>query len=490
MAQLQGFAKPTAREADDLVTTNINTPGMKLSRISKLLVDGSEVTTDEALARRQKFAISIRCGADVRQSRTLQLAVLTAANIANRCFPGAITVQLEAGLADAPLLLWRNTEFSFGRALMELLGAEAVTDFPNPDSRILLFGNVAATPGALRATFDGWIARVGPATTVDPLPHRQYCGLSGVLAGALAISELFLSFAQLSVEAGHRTVGLSLWRPDLEISDPAALGVNVKFLPRDMWVLGLGHLGNAYLWALAALPYAQSPAPEVFLNDFDRIERENVETGMIFGLADQGMHKTRVCSKWLETRGFRTRIIERRFDSKFRCRTTNPDAEPRLALCGFDSNPARRDLETAGFTRVLESGLGGTKDNFDTISFHALPNPRAAKELWPDLTPEEETKHREQREHLARENRGYAGLASDDCGRAELAGKSVAVPFVGAVASTLVLAEAIRLLHGGQAYTDIKLGLSDLNRRFAATARTYGAEDLIGMEYSDAALDR
>ena len=56
-----------------------------------------------------------------------------------------------------------------------------------------------------------------------------------------------------------------------------ALGMQVEFLPREFWALGLGHLGNAYLWSLATLPYPQSRRDvEIFLNDFDRVEPENV----------------------------------------------------------------------------------------------------------------------------------------------------------------------------------------------------------------------
>jgi hypothetical protein len=159
-----------------------------------------------------------------------------------------------------------------------------------------------------------------------------------------------------------------------------------------------------------------------------------------------------------------------------------------MALCGFDSNLARRDLATARFLRVMESGLGGTADNFDTISFHTLPNPRRSEELWPDLSPEEETRQREQRERVARENAAYSLLDNNQCGRAELSGKSVAVPFVGAAAATLVVAEATRLLHGGPAYADIKLVLSDLGRRHASMTRNYGARDLAGLNYSDACV--
>ena len=75
---------------------------------------------------------------------------------------------------------------------------------------------------------------------------------------------------------------MSLWRPDLDIDDPEALGIPVEYLPRELWVLGLGHLGNAYLWSLATLPYEDPKAVEFALFDFDKVEKDNVETGVIF----------------------------------------------------------------------------------------------------------------------------------------------------------------------------------------------------------------
>ena len=481
MARSQRVPKATPREANSLVKIEMEISTIRLSRISKLFVDRLEMTTEEAHARRKLHGITLRCGPGVEHSRTLQLAVLTAANIANRCFPGAIKVVLEHGLEDAPLLLWPSLEQTFGESLTRILGSGALIDFTSfeHEGRTLLFGKAQPTRGALRVTFDGWTAEVGPAETLNPLPQREYCSLSGVLASALAISELFLSFAELSVEAGRRNVGLSLWRPDLDTRDPLALGCQVEFLPSELWMLGLGHLGNAYLWSLATLPYAEPEACEIFLNDFDKVELENVETGLIFNGTDMGSYKTRVCSKWLEERGFQTRLVERAFDSSFRCR----DDEPRLSLCGFDSNTARRNLETAQFFRVMECGLGGTMDNFDTVSFHTFPNPRSVEELWPDLSPEEEAKLRDHHERMARDNPAYSLLDSNECGRAQLAGKSVAVPFVGAAAATIVVAEAIRLLHGGPAYTDIKLALSDIGRRFAQTSRNYTAQDFAGLTY-------
>lgn len=455
----------------------------QLSRISKFFLDRDETPGDLVLTRRQQHSVILRCGPDVQKSYTLQLAVMTAANIANRCFPGAVRIALEQESAKAPLLVWPSLGKTFGQALLCYAGPEALIGLNThtQDERVVIFGNAPSTEGALRATFDGWTAKAGPVNAVERLPEREYCSLSGILVASLAISELFLSFAEISIEASRRIMAMSLWRPDLEISDPVALGVPVEFLPRDFWLLGLGHLGNAYLWSLATLPYPEAAAPQVFLNDFDKVESENVETGLIFNTDDIHSYKTRTCSAWLEQRGFQTALVERRFDSNFRCR----EDEPRLAFCGFDSNPARRDLATAGFLRVVESGLGGTADNFDTISLHALPNPRRPEELWPDLTAEENEKLEKLRERLAHENPAYRSLGRDECGRSELAGKSVAVPFVGAAAASLVLAEAIRLLHGGPAYTDVKFALSAPSARSAQMIGNYSAQDLAGLNYCD-----
>jgi hypothetical protein len=453
----------------------------QLSRISKLLVDRDQANADATLARRKGYAVMLVCGDDVAASYTLQLAVLTAAEIASRCFPGAIQVSLRPKAADAPLLLWPSLKLSFGAALRDIVGAGNLVapDATQDNAQLLLFGDVPPIKKALRVTFDGWIAKVGPAWDVARLPEREYFSVAGILAAALALSELFLSFADISIEATRRVVGLSLWRPDLDIDDPAAFGLPVHYLPKELWVLGLGHLGNAYLWSLGTLPYQETGAVEFMLNDFDRVEPENTETGIIFTSANKNALKTRACCAWLERRGFQTRLIERRFESDFR----RTEAEPGLALCGFDSNPARRNLAAAQFLRVVDSGLGGMASNFDTVSVHTLPNARPAAELWPDLSAGEERKRVEQRERVARDNSAYARLAKDECGRFDLVGKSVAVPFVGAAAASFVVAEAVRLLHDGPAYTDIKLSLGAPHKRSARLRGNYSAEDANGLKF-------
>ena len=448
-----------------------------LSRISKLFADRDSLPTEEGLRRRQQFAVTLVAGTDVAASYMLQLSVVTAAKIAVRCFPGAVCVALPAPVDSASTLLWPDLQDrpSFGALLGRIVGTRNVVPDRDdlPHGSVLLFGDTPEIAGALRVTFDGWVAMTGPVSRVARLPERPHCSLAGILAAALAVSELFLSFADVSLEATRRTGALSLWRPDLDPSHPDAIGPVVEWLPSQAWVLGLGHLGNAYLWALGTLPYERANAARIFLNDFDSVEVENIETGLLFTQADLKRTKARTCAAWLERRSFRTRLLERRFDSHFRCQHD----EPRLALCGFDSNLPRRELASAEFAQVLESGLGGTSNNFDTVSLHVLPNPRCVRELWPDQSEEEEKRREAYQDRMAQENEAYARSGLDECGRFEFAGKSIAVPFVGATAGCFVVAEALRLFHGGPAYTEVKLRLGTFETHCLPRRCSYGPED-------------
>lgn len=457
-----------------------------LSRISKLFADRDATVPDDALQRRSKHSVTLVCGTDVAASRTLQLAVLTAARIAMRCFPGAVRVIVPEQLHGAAMKIWPHAEQTFGNALTALLGPDNVhpeTTDAAAASNPVLFGNASTIKGGLRATFDGWIACVGPAESTMRMSEREYCSLAGILAGSLALSEIFMAFAGITLLAGRRIVSLSLWRPDLAVNAPEALGIPVSVLPQEAWLLGLGHLGNAYLWSLATMPYKLTKDVCLYLNDFDIVETSNLETGVIFEKGHEDELKTRVLNDWLKGLGFQTRLLERKFDDAFRLQ----QGEPELALCGFDSNRARRHLATARFAQVVESGLGGMASNFDTIGLHTFPNERPAEDLWPDLDPAELDKQRRRQEAMARENAAYGMLADDECGRVALAGKSIAVPFVGVTASALVVAESLRVLLGGPAYGQVKLRLATPGTRMCRYLGNYRPEQAAGLKFVEVA---
>ena len=440
----------------------------ELGRIEKFFIDRDGMPEAEARARMGRFRLALACGPEVSGSGTLQAAVLTAANVACRCFPapGAVTVHLAEGHEDGMTRLPWPAKSSLARAVREVAPGAVVARGPVPPAAqaTLVFGERPECGRGLQVSFDGWSASVAPVGAATRQGERERCILAGVLAGGLAVSEVFLDFASVSLRASRRRVGISLWRPDLAFDDEAALGAEtpVQFLPNELWSLGLGHLGQAYLWALSLLPYSEPGKLHIVLQDFDRVVKANLGTGVLSAPADVGRLKTRVGQAWLEARSFRPVLIERRFDAG----THVYSDEPKLALSGFDGGGPRAAFDGAGFERIVDAGLGGTAANFDAIDLHTLPHPtRGSAEIWPEATPDEKAERLEQVERLARDNPVYQAHAREvGCGQFELAGRSVAVPFVGVVASCLVLAEVLRMLHDGERFASILLRLDEPSR--------------------------
>lgn len=451
-----------------------------ISRISKLLVDRNGDDPENVLARRRGFTVTLRLGQDVAGSRSLQLAALTAARLSVRCFPGAVRIDAPQNVLDAVVFVGVVGKTSLRKALHAEVGKNGWK--AGTTGHVLLIGDAVHDGSATRITFDGWAAAAGPETLLSRYAEREHCSLAPILAAALAISEVFLAFARLDLQAGRRIAGMSLWRPDLPPTDPDAVGPRVTFLPRKAWLLGLGHLGNAYLWSISTLPYARPQDVLLYLLDFDKVEIANTETGILFRRRDIGQLKTRVCAGWLKEMGIETRLVERHVDEHLRRR----DNEPALAFSGFDNNEARHQLAGAGFGRIVDSGLGGTATNFDSISLRTWPNARSTDDIWPLISSAEREAINVAIEKAAEANPGYRRLKRHACGLIEHVGKSVAVPFVGTTAATLVLADALRLLHDGGRIENLKVRLGAIADGIDVTWSQYSGDDLAAVAYTDA----
>jgi len=85
-----------------------------------------------------------------------------------------------------------------------------------------------------------------------------------------------------------------------------------------LWIIGLGHLGQAYLWTLGLLPYAQPEDVQLVLQDFDTLVDANDSTSLLTTRTLLGEKKTRAMARWCEGRGFQTALQERHFRGNFR----------------------------------------------------------------------------------------------------------------------------------------------------------------------------
>ena len=304
--------------------------------------------------------------------------------------------------------------------------------------------------------------------------------LAGVVAGAIGVSEVFQHMLG-SPNAGRRTVGLSLWRPDLDWRSPDALGPALRFAPNGVWLLGLGHLGQANAWSLGCLPYERPEELEVFLVDFDVIVRANRSTGLLTKHSDIGRLKTRMVQQCLEDLGHRTRLVERRFDD-----CTIPDAkEPKLALAGFDKPKPRRALG-GKFSRVVDAGLGAGPTDYLDMLIHSFPSALIPAHVFADEGPVERQISPAYEAEI--DHRISHGEQPGDarCGVIELAGATAAASFVGAIAGALSVADLLRILHGGQHYASINLDLR--SPRSALTALAKGVAQPINPGYAQVSI--
>lgn len=442
-----------------------------LSRIDKLLLDRDAVAPQQSRALRGASVPTVSVGDDCAASEALQVALLTAVNLAHKSFSAAVPVQASESVWGAVCLTALSAKSTLGEALQEIGAVRADPD--QGHTLRLLVGDALAGPRSLRVTFDGWRVGVGPAASMLRMKERPYCMLAPVAAAALAVGESFSAWANISVEATRKNIAFSLWRPDIDVRLEEGLGQPVAEFPKKLELFGLGHLGQAYVWAMVALPFEDRGELLPYLCDDDVVELPNLETGSLLRTENLSGRKTRVIADWLRQRGFDSRLVERFIDGSYhRCLS-----EPTIALSGFDNNEARQWLTRAGFSSIFDSGLGGEATNFDSIAVRTWPNPQTAEVLWPQEDRVAREKRMDRQKQKASSNPAYGDIAADECGMLLVADKAVAVPFVGAVAATFVLAEVLRATNGGPVFSDCRLRVCSITGAPLA-ARLTGAEAL------------
>lgn len=437
----------------------MSTSNTDISRIDKLKVDRDALSPDCSRLSRALSVPTVVIGDDVAASEALQVALLTCVNLAHKTFGASVPVQISDSALGAKCLTALSPHESLQDSLLAL-GANINVNAYASQSRFLL-GDVPDEPRSLRLTFDAWQVAVGPSMSQARMKERPTCLLSAVAAAAIAVGEAFSAWSGVNIEATRRKIQLSLWRPDLPLDTPESTGSEVAEFPQTLELFGLGHLGQAYLWAIAALPFEDRAELKLYLCDDDIIESPNLETGALFGSADIGRQKTRATCDWLARRGFQARLMERFISEAYR----RCDSEPATALSGFDSNEARHWLAQAGFPHIVDSGLGGEATNFDSIAVRVCPNNFELINLWP-LEGDEQLRQRQaSKARRVNANNAYANLAPDECGRILVADKAVAVPFVGAFAACLVLAEVLRANNCGPTFYDLRARVCSLSTR-------------------------
>jgi hypothetical protein len=426
----------------------------EMHRLAKRAMDsGLAQSREDAEALLKGYRLAVSIHDDDVLDRHHQSALLTSIVLGRRVFLGGVHV---SGNLDVPM----RSPLPFGstlKAAVEALGGICAP--PEGQTPLVAIGGPKLPrldAFQIRAVFAGWRGGIVPAhaESIEPGVNGTMA-LAPMLAAALAINEAFLHVSGDLPTAGCRIAGLDLWalqQGDAWLS-PASDEPELRFLPSKLWLIGLGHLGQAYLWGLGLLPYAEPSKLGLVLQDIDKITPSTESTSVLSDSSLIGVKKTRAMAAWAEWRGFETVITERAFGLSIK---RLPD-EPGVALCGLDNAEGRRALDQAGFDFVVEAGLGRGHQDFRSMLVHTLPGRLSSLELWKDAPAGD----------AAIDAAAYQQMlanGTDQCGVTLLAGKAVGAPFVGAVASTLVLSEVLRLLAGSKLHRLIDMNLINVSQ--------------------------
>lgn len=420
-----------------------------INRLSLSMIEKYKVGPEKALQKLEDLHLSITGGSELAVSLPLQAALLTVVNTGKRAFLGGVSVCMPEGIPC--LINWPGVS-TLNEAVLET-GGDIAKDYDpacQQGDSILLGEDCPSKENDIRICCNNWQGGILTDGASSPFKSTGTIPTAGIFAGAFAVSCLFFKKSGIDITACDNSSGISLWRPDLHWLDPEASGPTVQLFPSKYWLLGLGHLGQAYAWNIGLLPVLPNQM-KVILHDYDRMVPANQSAGLLSEPVHKGCYKTRLCADWLENRGIATQITERRFDQQVK----RVDKEPFVALCGFDSAASRLHLEKAGFDLVVEAGLGSNLATFDRIASHTFPGAsKTPEDIWGDLDTDSEIN--------ADVLDVLGNLDADEkCGIVSrtISGKAVSASFVGACCGALVIAELLRALHNGVRYDKITVQL-------------------------------
>ncbi len=393
------------------------------ARISRILVDRARMTVPEAEAKLNAMSLRIGVGS-LEPTPAFHAALLTAIVVGARCFRGGVHLDMDG---DQPLAVPWSSDC---QTLREAIASLKVNTGPRSTCATVLFGHPRSTVSGpmFFAGWDEWSAGC-LRSPVPSLPEQSTNPLAGIAAAALIVGAAFRQ--ALGFEAPDSLVHY-LW-------PSAAPNFSDVYLPGGLWVLGLGNLGQAFLWTLSMLPFQDPSKVLLFLQDDDHASTQNLATSVLTDRDDVGNLKGKLCEAWVERRNFSVRRVDRRIQATDRLLPT----DPRVAFCGFDKIGSRKLLAETGFDAIVDAGLGRSASDFDRYRVTVFDKARRIDDHFIGMNDEPAQGHRPLPD-------AYRDLekAVGACGMAEYAGASVAAPYVSALAATTAITRLIALSSG------------------------------------------
>lgn len=389
-----------------------------LNRTMKLAMDEGRVQSyQEAIELFRSFRIRLRVAPGFSCTPGIEAAILTLLRAGPKTFLGG--VELVGPLDERCTLAWFAGK-SLGEVAAEC-GASVGQDADIRLPTICVGAGAAAADGfwlGLAVEADGFVL-TPDVSRPSPVDASVEAGVAG--AGA-ALNQAFQHIYRKTPQAGQRDVAFRFPTTDRQAAR------------RDLWVVGLGHLGQAYLWTMMLKGGHARPAL-VRLTDDDKVSTSSLSTCLLVDAADVGRKKVNAVAARLEGLGVKVERDPARVDLDAGPVTS---AQP-LCVVTVDNLALRRSLDRVHGAVVLEAGIGDGVDRFTRVQAHAFPGRRLARDIWAGEDP----KASRSVDISKPAYRSFLEESGDKCGTTLVAGRSIATPFVGAFAGAVLARLAI-----------------------------------------------
>ncbi|HLN20723.1 MAG TPA: ThiF family adenylyltransferase [Bacteroidales bacterium] len=432
------------------------------NRVAIALAEVHNTDLIEANKLMSNARIWLIAGESIRESVAQQIAFLTTLNIAQRVFLGGVNCLLPSAIPN--LLKLKSVNFT---DLATKYGGSITDKYPDKSEIKILFGVECYDENCIEATSSGWRGGVNffEEKRVIFENAKNPVSLGPVAAASLACYFAFCKIFRVNEMNFGINTGISLWNLNsasewyLDKND----GPQQPHVPRNVWALGLGHLGQAYLWTLGLMPIDEPSKVLFLLQDDDIVGEENIGSQVLCSNSNIGFPKTRACLQFLESLDFKTQIIEKRFlsgNSEENWIKSFP-----FLLNGVDNTETRKSINKNNLKLFLDGATNGSSSLFDSFTLKNVT--RIDKEpnlLWPK---EEKSKplHKNLYDRYEKENK---------CGIITNIG--VSVPFVGLFGSVFIISELLRAVNQGRIYSIVSLMMRDLSSINAVELGTYDKE--------------
>lgn len=396
-------------------------------RAAIALAEKNKIDIEEAEKLLFESHICLEASDEIKTSYSLQVAFLSCFNAGNRIFKGGVICNIPD---DIPNLSNLNGD-TFNEVLSNLFPFSEGHKL-NDSTQKILFGKHPTSVNEIELICSGWQGGINIFNSdINSLKnnHTDVC-FGACLASSYALFWVFNKTFSMIENLDKESFGYSLWTNSSEYDwiENIHEGPSNISLPSNIWTVGLGHLGQAYVWILANQKLNQGI--EILLQDFDTLGKENLGSQLLSYDSQIGLNKTRICADFLTKVGINSKIIEKPFNE-----FDQQDLalkQFKVLLTGLDNIDARRGINPYRFQVCMDGATNGKLINFDSFTFRNLNLlDKSPKEIW---IKEEGIKQEIFHENLYKmvEEKGGCGI---------LTNVGISTPFVGLFGASIIVSE-------------------------------------------------